>query len=106
MINENERNKIIENMKDLLEDYKYDFTIDGIEAIVDEWAEQKETLIEAFKTHPNYVDGEFFIKISASFERGYSEDAINKFQDYILKLFQITKMVNPENTFLLRNTTR
>ena len=69
MLTQSERNYLVDSMADLLADYDYEYTYDALYDIVDEWASQKEVLIEAFKKHPNYIEGKFMIAFDADFER-------------------------------------
>lgn len=69
IITENERNIILSNMKSLLEEYDYEYTTKALNTIIDEWANQKQELIAAFKRHPNYLENEFCIAFSTDYER-------------------------------------
>jgi hypothetical protein len=82
-IMENERQAILDNMRELLEKYDYEYTNDALEKIVDTWESNKATLIEAFKKHPKYVDGKFLIAFDADFERGVDRTAIDKFSSWL-----------------------
>ena len=64
-----EREEIYDNMVNLLEKFNYDYTSDAIYDIIDTWAENKADLIEAFKNHPNYVEGKFMIAFDQDFNR-------------------------------------
>ena len=70
IINEMERNYLVDEMESLLTEYDYEYSRHALETIVDTWAERKATLINAFKKHPKYVEGKFMIAYDINFERG------------------------------------
>ena len=84
MLTQSERNYLVDSMADLLADYDYEYTYDALNKIIDEWASQKEVLIEAFKKHPNYIDGKFMIAFDADFERTIEKHASTDFGNWIL----------------------
>ncbi len=79
----NERSYLLDSMVELLDEYDYDYKIDALNEIIDEWATQKATLIEAFKKHPNYVDGKFLIAFDYNYERGLDRGVISAFRRYL-----------------------
>ena len=68
-ITKNERNYLLEAMSSLLAEYDYVFTDEALIKIIDEWAKKKGTLIDAFKNHPNYLEGKFMIAFDTDYER-------------------------------------
>ncbi len=78
-----ERECLLESMKELLDEYDYRHTEMALNEIIDEWASQKEVLIAAFKTHPNYVEGKFMIAFDADYERGIETRPSYDFKDWI-----------------------
>ena len=85
MLTQSERNYLVDSMADLLADYDYEYTYDALDSIVDEWASQKEVLIEAFKKHPNYIEGKFMIAFDADFERTIEKHTSTDFGNWILE---------------------
>lgn len=85
MITTEERAYLLREMKNLLKEYDYTYTEDALNKIIDEWEHNKSHLIDAFKTHPNYVDGKFMIAFNADFERVVDTDQISSFSRYILE---------------------
>lgn len=69
IITQEEREYILASMKRLLKEYNYTYATSALNKIIDEWATQKATLIEAFKNHPNYVEGKFMIGFDTNFDR-------------------------------------
>ena len=69
MLTEMEREYLLENMEDLLEKYDYKYSTDALNTILDTWSRQKAGLIDAFKKHPNYIEGKFMIAFDADYER-------------------------------------
>ena len=92
MITETERKYLLNSMMKLLDEYDYNYTLHALNSIIDEWEEQKSDLIEAFKKHPNYVDGKFMIAFSSNYERITDLDAVKKFSRYIQDV--IVRMLN------------
>ena len=83
IINENERRILLSEMEDLLDEYNYNYSSKALNKIIDEWATQKETLIKAFKTHPNYLEGKFMIAFDVDYERGIKPDASYTFSEWL-----------------------
>ena len=83
-ITENEHNIILNNMESLLEEYDYNYTTKALNTIIDEWANQKQELIAAFKRHPNYLEGEFCIAFSADYERTITKEPSANFSTWLL----------------------
>ena len=78
-----ERENLIHNLENLLEDYDYKYTIDALDHIIEVWEENKGDLIEHFKNHPNYVEGKFLIAFTSDFERGIDTKAIYRFAEWL-----------------------
>lgn len=79
----NERTYLLNSMKNLLDEYDYEYSTDALNSILDEWVFNKSTLIEAFKKHPNYVDGKFLIAFDYNYERGFDNSVFRRFERYI-----------------------
>lgn len=88
MITATERQTILSNMQTLLKEYDYKYTLDALNSIIDEWSEQKETLIEAFKKHPNYVEGKFLIAFSQDYRRDVDVNAAEYFLDWLIDVIR------------------
>jgi hypothetical protein len=71
-------------MQELLVEYDYDYSVSALEDIIDKWACQKGDLIEAFKKHPNYIDGQFMIAFDADYERKIEKEPSYNFKMWIL----------------------
>lgn len=83
MLTTNEREYLLSSMENLLMDYDYDYEINSLTAIIDEWARQKAGLIEAFKKHPNYIEGKFMIAFDADYERSIDRIASRNFSSWL-----------------------
>lgn len=83
MITTEERKYLIVNMKYLLETYLYDYTDAALDSIIDEWADKKGGLIEAFKKHPNYQPGKFMIAFDFDCERSIDMKEVLEFSSWI-----------------------
>ena len=78
-----EREYILKSMKTLLDEYDYDYDFDSLDDILNEWATQKATLIEAFKKHPNYVDGKFLIAFDQNYTRELDKNKLRGFRAWL-----------------------
>lgn len=86
IITDEERNALLENMKDLLYEYDYQYTDEALNKIIDTWATNKAELITAFKKHPNYLQGKFMIVFSHNFDRNVDVREIVNFRDWLIDL--------------------
>lgn len=84
IITDEERNALLENMKDLLDEYDYQYTEEALNKIIDTWATNKADLITAFKKHPNYLEGKFMIVFSHNFDRSVDAREITAFRDWLI----------------------
>lgn len=82
MLTEKERKYLLESMENLLQKYNYQYTTDALNKIIDEWYRQKKRLIEAFKKHPNYVDGQFAIVVTNEYARDVDMRSIIAFRNW------------------------
>jgi hypothetical protein len=83
IITENEKEMLISNMEDLLDEYDYRYNKRALAKIVDTWAKNKADLITAFKKHPNYVEGKFMIAFDQDYERDIDKAAIARFSSWL-----------------------
>ena len=86
IITDEERNALLENMKDLLDEYDYQYTEEALNKIINTWATNKADLITAFKKHPNYLEGKFMIVFSHNFDRNVDVREIVNFRDWLIDL--------------------
>lgn len=86
IITDEERNALLENMKDLLDEYDYQYTEEALNKIINTWATNKADLITAFKKHPNYLEGKFMIVFSHNFDRNVDVREIVNFKDWLIDL--------------------
>ena len=89
MLNANEKNYILAEMANLVQEYDYKYTHEALSKIIDTWAYQKAGLIEAFKKHPNYIEGKFMIAFDTSYERNVNLDASVAFARWIINVAMI-----------------
>jgi hypothetical protein len=86
VITNDEREKLRQDICELLDDYDYTYNDDAIDSIIDEWVDQKRELILAFKKHPNYLDGKFMIAFDCDYERTIDKKAISKFATWLVTI--------------------
>jgi hypothetical protein len=84
IITEEERTYLLNNMKDLLDEYNYVYTEFGLNRILNTWSRNKADLITAFKKHPSYVEGKFMIAFSTDYEREIDVTAVGNFKSWLL----------------------
>ena len=84
MLSTSEKQYLIDSMEDLLYEYDYEYNSSAVEQIIDEWSRQKAGFIEAFKKHPNYLEGKFMIAFDADYERKIEKRASTVFGNWIL----------------------
>lgn len=78
-----EEKYLLEAMQKLLSEYDYNYTDKALREIIQTWAESKETLINAFKKHQNYIDGKFMIVFNHSYTRVMNTLQVYEFIKYI-----------------------
>lgn len=83
MITPEEKLYLLGEMKKLLQEYEYDYNTYALETIIDEWATQKASLIEAFKRHPNYIEGKFMIAFDYDYTREIDLDGVVRFAEWL-----------------------
>ncbi len=86
MLTTSERNYLLNSMQELLVEYDYEYSVSALDDIIDEWACQKAGLIEAFKKHPNYLEGKFMIVFDADYERKIDINASYNFKQWIMNV--------------------
>ena len=97
MLTNEERNYLISSMEQLLNEYNYNYTRSALNTIIDVWHGRNEHLIEAFKKHPNYVEGKFMIAFSRDYEREINYGAINDFCYWLeLRAMHDAELLTPE----------
>lgn len=83
MVTPEERKVLFDEIVNLLEEYNYTPTDKGIDAILDEWTNNKGPLIELFKKHPNYIEGKFLIAFDYDYERPFNKSQMLEFSRYL-----------------------
>lgn len=84
IITKEERETLLDQMENLLDEYDYEYTDRALNEIIDTWANNKKDLITAFKKHPNYLEGKFMIVFSHDFERGIDLNALEIFKSWVI----------------------
>lgn len=84
MLSTSERDYLFESMRFLLNEYDYEYSNNALLDIIDEWSIRKAGLIEAFKKHPNYLEGKFMIAFDADYERSIDIKASWAFRNWII----------------------
>lgn len=83
IITNEEREYLLNSMEQLLAKYDYDYTRSALNTIIDKWATQKKELIEAFKKHPHYLEGQFMIAFDYDYERILDKLGITAFSEWL-----------------------
>ena len=79
-----EKSRICKKMSALLDEYNYKYSIEALDDIVDEWANQKQELISTLSTHPNYNPEEFAIVFSTDYERKINTSTAFRFSEWVI----------------------
>lgn len=82
-MNTNEKEKILRDMEELLDEYDYVYAESALEQIVDTWATNKKSIIDLFSCHPNYREGQFMIAFDQDYERTTDPAAIKHFAEWV-----------------------
>ena len=83
IITASEHNYIMEGMHRLLSEYEYIYSDKALNKIVNEWSKKKAPLIEAFKRHPNYLEGKFMIAFDTNYERPMDDRGARAFWEWL-----------------------
>ena len=83
IITTSERENIRKEWFSILPEYDYAPKMVGFENNIDEWAINKAHLIEAFKKHPNYIEGKFMIAFSSDLERTMNPYEVTRFGGWL-----------------------
>lgn len=86
VIPEEQKKELREEMITLLEQYGYHPTELGINKEIDEWYNNKYSLIKLFEKHPNY-NGKYQIVFDTDFKREINDNIIAKFRSYVKNTF-------------------
>lgn len=70
-------------MSQLLEKYDYNYTDYALDKIINKWSTVKSPLLNAFKTHPNYIPEQFCIAFDTDYERTVNKNASSIFAQYL-----------------------
>jgi hypothetical protein len=84
IINTKEREYLLTSMENLLQEYDYDYTKTALNKIINTWETSKSSLINAFKKHPNYIDGKFMIVFNHEYHREFDEKGIGAFSQWLI----------------------
>lgn len=87
VIPEEQKKELREEMITLLEQYGYHPTELGINKEIDEWYNNKYSLIKLFEKHPNY-NGKYQIVFDTDFKREINDNIIAKFREYLKNTFE------------------
>lgn len=92
IISKEERQELIDSMKELLKEYDYSYSNSAIEDIVDTWASNKRNLITLFKKHPNYKEGQHMIAFDYNYERKLDPTETERFVKWFCGREAITEL--------------
>ena len=96
MLSTSERDYLFESMRWLLNEYDYEYSNNALLDIIDEWALRKGGLIEAFKKHPNYLEGKFMIAFDADYERSIDGGISRRFGLWVIDAMKEKANTYPE----------
>ena len=79
-----EKENLYREMTNLLDEYDYEWSSYAIGEIIDTWVSEKGELINAFKKHPNYIEGKFMIAFAHDYERPLTNQGAMNFANYLI----------------------
>lgn len=82
VLSDEERQTLRRDIIALLEEYDYEPTTEGVDAIINEWVCNKGWMINLFQQHPNY-NGKFQIIFDSDYNRTCDKSILNSFADYL-----------------------
>ena len=80
-----ERNYLKGKLIELLDEFEYSYTVEALDEIIDTWECNKGYLVEAFKTHPNYIEGKFMIAFDTDYDRDIDIQAVKNFSNWLIE---------------------
>lgn len=102
-ITNEERKYLLLRMKWVLDDNRYDYSESALNKIIDVWAQNKGALIEAFKRHPNYIEGKFMIAFDSDYDRDIDRAQSIMFSRWLLGVYpEIKEYIPVEITELIQ----
>ena len=85
--------------RNLLSEYDYEWTDDGIDTIYRVWAAQKANLIEMFAKHPNWDAENFRIVFDANFRRERDQQKVDEFAGWAYSSVRTLVLQKGKRTF-------
>lgn len=86
-----ERESLITEIMELLDEYGYHPTEEGVNTLVDKWVERKGWMIELFKKHPNY-NGKFQIAFDSDYNRVCDTTTANRTTYWFREILEDTPL--------------
>ena len=93
LITSEEKNYLVQSMMELLDEYDYEYTDDALSDIIDKWANSKASLIQAFRNHPNYLEGQFMIAFDTDYERVVDKNGSRNFSAYLTMICEKNEFI-------------
>ena len=84
MTTTNEISKVAIKVENLLDNYDYHWSHHAVDKVIDTWRENKGWIIDAFKKHPDYVEGEFLNAKTENYDREIDKEASREFSRWLL----------------------
>lgn len=64
-----QKQQLVDEMRDLLDEYDYNYSDSAIDKIIDEWFKAKEPIIRILSKHPNWNPDKFQVQFNHTFNR-------------------------------------
>ena len=87
-----ERNYLKEKCIELFDEYDYPWSDDGVDRMLEVWEENNEPLIEAFRNHPNYIEGKFMIAFDTNYDRKIDTHGSYEFTRWLIRAERLTEI--------------
>lgn len=92
---EEQKEKLVKEMSELLEEYGYRYEYSALNEIIDKWFEAKESIIRILSKHPNWNPNKFQVQFNHTFNRVLDEKARRKFFSWIEHMDLLGEILQP-----------
>lgn len=88
-----QKQQLVDEMRDLLDEYDYNYSDSAIDKIIDKWFKAKEPIIRILSKHPNWNADKFQVQFNHTFSRILDNKARKSFFEWIDCFSLIAKYV-------------
>jgi len=91
VISEGLKEKLVNEMVEVLEErgYSGNYQVEGVQKIIDTWAERKANIIDLLSNHPKWNPDKLMIQFDEDYSRNFEKDAIIEFCNWLYYEFDV-----------------